>query len=734
MGTTPKTARDPWLLGFLGDGAGSPWGEGTWLASREAAGDPPWLDGNFVRPLIGGFEYARAVRERLERAIEAAQGSALRPGERGHVYLAGWRLDPLRDLSESNPWGTGPWRMPADGERVRDQTVLGLLLRAMQAGLCVRLLLWQPFAIDNLQGFRSHLKSHAWLARVIGREARRLAPSAGSGAPPLGIVALDMRLPLRVACHHQKIVVIRGPAPTEPVAFVGGIDLAFTRRDAPDATHPYDPERPQFLAGDWQSGDRPWAVEGVPPSGRRRGVVWPAGDGAAEGPEYDGLAEMGRPPTHQNPDLSERSAAGRQTLYGEPPQFWHDQHLELRGPVVRAVESTFGERWREDAGRWRAIGMFRNSFWSVDQVLASSPAALDPSGEGLVPLPPPEPVAVAGPHRTQLWRTVPLRHRRRGPFSGGEFTVLSGVVNALAQARELVLIFDQYFWSRPLARLLNARLREVPSLRAIVVLPPWSDREPSLAATREDYARRLALDDATDGFYRENDPDATNAPQRIAIYDLWHPVERRGIYVHAKAQLYDDELFVCGTANLCRRSFLCDTELAVATHDAAVVRDHRARLWRCLFPSELPEHAYPGDLGAPGSGARFFEAFRRAALAPGAFLTPDPWRSFTPCLPSGAERHQHPLLFPRYMYDHVVDPSSVDLSIESAGCPHTEGPQSRLVAGRLDAIAHLLEGCPALDGRPGAGPGRSGATRHTARRGGGARASAAPLPPRASKR
>ena len=66
----------------------------------------------------------------------------------------------------------------------------------------------------------------------------------------IGIVGLDWRVSSRTATHHQKMIVIR--VGDFNVAFCGGgVDLAYTRRDGPDAGH-----RPStgFMAGDWQSG------------------------------------------------------------------------------------------------------------------------------------------------------------------------------------------------------------------------------------------------------------------------------------------------------------------------------------------------------------------------------------------------------------------------------------------------------------------------------------------------
>ena len=149
--------------------------------------------GNAVRPLLDGATYFRVLTETLART---------RAGDL--VLVAGWRGDPDERLRHAGP------------------TVAEALAGAARRGVDVRVLLWRSHA--NRLGY--FLEQH----RRLARELR----AAG------GEVLLDQRVrPL--GAHHQKFVVIRHPErPEHDVAFVGGLDLAHSRRD--DADHAGDPQ------------------------------------------------------------------------------------------------------------------------------------------------------------------------------------------------------------------------------------------------------------------------------------------------------------------------------------------------------------------------------------------------------------------------------------------------------------------------------------------------------------
>jgi phosphatidylserine/phosphatidylglycerophosphate/cardiolipin synthase-like enzyme len=659
----PFTSSDP----TAGDGDGRPWADGTSMAARATVpGGPldPWDQNCQVTTFASSYAAMSAIRDSLELAITEAKAAGSGPGQCGHVYLTDWRFNCMRDLSQGNGWGLCPWSAAdlTGNEASIDQTAIGLVLRLMQAGVLVRIMLWCPPSVSSPAGFGPHIADHFYAARLVAAENTRLMKVA---APPngeqIGVVALDMRtadnLIVPTASHHQKTVVIRGAATS--VAYVGGADLAYTRRDAPP------------LAGDWQSGS------GIPDPASG----WPKDDTT----NYASLAAADLFTDQQPGDLPAN-------VYGDGStdwyQVWHDQHARLQGPIVATIESQFAERWI-DTTQQRAFpistapDLMQN--WGGSQVIFSTSAAIDAMG-GVVPLPlvAPEPAVPGAVTSVQMWRTIPWRASRTGPpFQRAEFTVMAGIANAVKQARELIWMFDQYFWSRPLACLLNAQLKANPGLRVIIILPPHADTQ----APAAHYARALALGDLTSGL------SATGGVyDQVAVYDLWldpnlQPglADNRGIYAHAKTHTYDGALLVCGTANLCRRSFTCDSEIACAILDPAVVLAHQTLLWAALFGGAARPDL---DLSVSGNGELLFNQFR-AAAAPGGSATmfPDPWQSPNPTLPNNVERDQSPWAY-NLRYNHLLDPSSIDTAVEGQVADPATGTLRPV---RLDDIVTRLE-------------------------------------------
>lgn len=641
-----STIEDTWFLQFAdesGDDRGRPWADGTAMAARKASGLDPWDTGCKTTSLVGGYTAMNTMRDKLIEAIAEAKNSGLPFGQMGHVYIAGLRFNPLRDVfSTSN--------VPFSSGTAVDATVLGLILRLMRAGIKVRALFWLPPFIEGAIGdFGAHAAEHFWLAEMVKHENELLMKNKGLTSP-IGIVGLDMRLPEltpQAASHHQKMMVIR--VGSVNAAFCGGVDLTFTRRDAPDSTHTFDPAHPtRFLAGDGQSGD------GIP----NPMISWPRQTTGSDIIDYTAVDHAPRPDVKWASDLPVQ-------VYDTKNQLWHDQHLMFEGPIVATLEAQFGERWRDSGRAFDLSSWLTKSRWSVGQVIFSTASAFDAATDSIHKLDPVQPISPlsGAAAKVQMWRTIPLRRTRTGDlFMRGEYTIMAGIAKAMQAANELIWIFDQYFWSCELARLINKQLRDKSALYVIIILPPHADgaNVRGMMPTMSHHARRLALEALLDGL-------RSDQSVRVQVFDLWNPDRHKGIYCHAKVQTYDSSLLVCGSGNLNRRSLSCDSELDCAVLDPPTVVNHQRGLWDMLFPNTPWPSAL--DLNLSGHGALFFTEFMQAAKLqatnpenPGVFLIRDPWmpgraRQLPTNPPTQLESDPNPGAF-SLMYDRILDPNS----------------------------------------------------------------------------
>jgi len=627
-----------------------------------AAPGDPWDENCKVTTYVSGLDAMNAIRDSLELA--ATEGRNAPPGQKGKVYFTNWRFNAFRDLSTANAWYYDRWDNYVSGRQAaEDETALALVLKLMQAGVLVRMLLWYPTAASEMDlsaALAAHVMDHLYVARVVEAESKRLAEDPNSRS----IVALDMRTAdsTNAGAHHQKTLVIRGAA--THVAYVGGVDLAYTRRDA------------LALQGDWQSG------VGIPAPAQG----WPHQSGPFM--NYTTVDTIERPLRKQATDLPKE-------VYGATRQIWHDHHLRLEGPIVKTLEHQFKERWEDTVNDNRLFDLsspYSRANYRKAQVIFSSADAFDAHGIKSLPNPVDPPAVTGGFSKVQMWRTIPWRTTRTGPpFQRAEFTVMAGIANAVKQAQELILVFDQYFWSRPFARLVNAQLKDThrPDLHVIVVVPAHADVDTLLPLKSVAHkARADAFADLTSGLTKTG-----IEYDRVAIYNLWldrtaTDERNRGIYVHAKTQTYDGDLLVCGSANLNRRSFTCDSEINCAVLDPGVVVAHQSELWSYLFAGAARPNINLSDYGQK-NGKKFFDAFKAAVAAGSSILIRDEWQAAHPTLPNGVERDQSPWNGGEWRYKTFLDPSSLTLTVEEKVFDVT--PMSNWREANLDDISQRVE-------------------------------------------
>jgi phosphatidylserine/phosphatidylglycerophosphate/cardiolipin synthase-like enzyme len=209
---------------------------------------------------------------------------------------------------------------------------------------------------------------------------------------------------------------------------------------------------------------------------------------------------------------------------------WHDAATRIRGPAVADVAEHFRLRWHEVTGE-------------------ELPGVEPPSAEGEIEL--------------QVVRTVPEKIYTRLPR--GEFSILESYLRAFRAAKRLIYLENQFLWSPEIVSVLAHKLRNPPDdrFRLLVLLPARPNNGND--DTRGQVGMLAAADDGADRFL------ACTLHQR--------GTDARPVYVHAKIGIVDDGWLTLGSANLNEHSLFNDTEMNVVTHDAALAKATRLRLW-----------------------------------------------------------------------------------------------------------------------------------------------------------
>ena len=246
----------------------------------------------------------------------------------------------------------------------------------------------------------------------------------------------------------------------------------------------------------------------------------------------------------------------------------------------------FRERWEDPAP------LTRNPVhWARDR-LSGDDSRADP-----LPSQGPDP-APCGTASVQLLRTYPSRRPGYCFAPDGERSVARGYLKALPRARSLIYLEDQYLWSKPVARVLAAALRDNPGLRLIAVIPRFPDQDGKLSQPPNLIGRAQALK-----LLRAAGGD------RVAVFGLENS-HGTPIYVHAKVCVVDDTWATVGSDNFNRRSWTHDSELTCAVLDS---QEGQAGFAGGLREALAREHLGGRQAGEAVAVTGMFEAFRRAA-------------------------------------------------------------------------------------------------------------------------
>lgn len=258
--------------------------------------------------------------------------------------------------------------------------------------------------------------------------------------------------------------------------------------------------------------------------------------------------------------------------YGDRPP-WHDVQLRLRGPIVDALDTAFRERWKDPT----PLDALSPVAWLKDRI----------SGADLVPdrLPEqPETPPVRGPHAVQPLLTYPDAHFDYSFAPHGERSIARGYTKAVKRARRLIYLEDQYLWSKQVADLFAAALRDNSELHLVAVVPRYPDVDGRFALPPNQVGRHQAIEAC-----RRAGQD------RVHVFDVENHAGTP-VYVHAKVCVVDDVWACVGSDNFNRRSWTHDSELSCAVIDDT--HDERS----------------PTDPAGRGDGARVFARDLRLRL------------------------------------------------------------------------------------------------------------------------
>jgi phosphatidylserine/phosphatidylglycerophosphate/cardiolipin synthase-like enzyme len=229
---------------------------------------------------------------------------------------------------------------------------------------------------------------------------------------------------------------------------------------------------------------------------------------------------------------------------------WHDIHSRLEGLIARDLELEFILRWNREKDRsvvapqpgW-------NIFETLNQLSASS---VDTDSNRNL-------------HKIQMLRTVSTQGPLIPPAVQRTIRddIWQGYKRLIGCASQFIFMENQYFREPLLADEIIGRIKDVPKLVVIIIVPSSLD-EGSDAITEHGNALQF------DFFSRLYN---ALSPSQFRVYTMYKR------FIHSKFILIDDQAMSIGSANANPRGFQLDTELNIIVDQPDVVKSFRQRLW-----------------------------------------------------------------------------------------------------------------------------------------------------------